>query len=436
MKHILSILLFAALLAVASCSRTDDARLAVAERQMAEHPDSALQMLRQIDATSLNRHNTALYALLLTQAQYKNDITATSDSLINIALDYFSDGKRHIECLIYKGAVLQELGEEQEAIDYLKKAEAATSPTDNEMLGYINMRLGNIYMNSYIENNEDIAKYKKALHHYKLSGNKKYQLACLGTVGALYRAENMNSAYYYINAAIKLAEELGNSERIAYHKGLLVRAYITDSLIYKAKNAATCLMAEYPEYCDNDLLLDASRIYAMLGNRDSAFFYLQKASKLNLSEPEEIVLLDAKYNIFMADKNYKAALNIVKEKNKLAYEIYNRGQQQKLYITEQKYNKTQVELDKIRIRWIAFVLAFCILLLFGVICFLEENIRLLPRRGFSDPLFGLCFFRVSEGLSKKSNGLRCRSPSIPMKKLFVKTLSVFPHIFLMLCAGH
>lgn len=89
MKHILLILLFAALLAVASCSRTDDARLAVAERQMAEHPDSALLTLRQIDATSLNRHNTALYALLLTQAQYKNDITATSDSLINIALDYF-----------------------------------------------------------------------------------------------------------------------------------------------------------------------------------------------------------------------------------------------------------------------------------------------------------------------------------------------------------
>ena len=63
MKHILLILLFAALLTVASCSRTDDARLAVAERQMAEHPDSALLTLRQIDATSLNRHNTALYGV-------------------------------------------------------------------------------------------------------------------------------------------------------------------------------------------------------------------------------------------------------------------------------------------------------------------------------------------------------------------------------------
>lgn len=90
MKHILSILLFAALLAVASCSRTDDARLAVAERQMAEHPDSALQMLRQIDATSLNRHNTALYALLLTQALDKNDVAVNNDSSIRIAVDYYS----------------------------------------------------------------------------------------------------------------------------------------------------------------------------------------------------------------------------------------------------------------------------------------------------------------------------------------------------------
>lgn len=88
MKHILLILLFAALLAVASCSRTDDARLAVAERQMAEHPDSALLTLRQIDATSLNRHNTALYALLLTQALDKNDVAVNNDSSIRIAVDY------------------------------------------------------------------------------------------------------------------------------------------------------------------------------------------------------------------------------------------------------------------------------------------------------------------------------------------------------------
>lgn len=74
---------------------------------------------------------------------------------------------------------------------------------------------------------------------------------------------------------------------------------------------------------------------------------MQKASKLNLSEPEEIVLLDAKYNIFMADKNYKAALNIVKEKNKLAYEIYNRGQQQNYILPNKVTTKSGIRKNEV-----------------------------------------------------------------------------------------
>ena len=144
MKRLPHILLLLMLVAVASCSRTDDARLSEAERLLATRPDSALTLLRRVDASSLNRHNTALYALLLTEAQYKNDITATSDSLISIAADYFTSGHRQVESMIFKGAVLQELGEPQEAIDILKEAERKTEATDYETLGYINMRLGNI----------------------------------------------------------------------------------------------------------------------------------------------------------------------------------------------------------------------------------------------------------------------------------------------------
>lgn len=344
MKHILSILLFAALLAVASCSRTDDARLAVAERQMAEHPDSALLTLRQIDASSLNRHNTALYALLLTQAQYKNDITATSDSLINIALDYFSDGKRHIECLIYKGAVLQELGEEQEAIDYLKKAEAATSPTDNEMLGYINMRLGNIYMNSYIENNEDIAKYKKALHHYKLSGNKKYQLACLGTIGALYRAENMDSAYYYINAAIKLAEELGNSERIAYHKETLARAYFMDSLINKAKDVAMDVLSYDVDVSDRvDIYVDLIGIYTTLGKPDSAMLYSEQIDTTGIHPSQKVAMLMALTKLYKDMGNFEKAFWVDHRCFSLVDSIQKSSHQSELYGLELRYDKKEAE---------------------------------------------------------------------------------------------
>lgn len=373
MKRLPQILLFLMLVAVASCSRTDDSRLVEAERLLATHPDSALTLLRRVDPSSLNRHNTALYALLLTEAQYKNDITATSDSLINIAADYFTSGRRQVECLIFKGAVLQELGESQEAIDCLKEAERKTEPSDYETLGYINMRLGNVYMDSYIENGEDIAKYKKALQFYRRSGNEKYQLSCLGVIGALYRAENMDSAYLYIKAAIQLAEKIGNRERVAYHRELLVRAYLVDSLTQKAKEEAFRIMKDYPEYCDNDLFLDVSRIYALYGETDSARAYLNKVPDQGLSEPEQVVLLDVMYNIALAEGNYKSALDVVRRKNKIAYEIYGRGQQQQLYLTEQKYNKAQSELARMRMMWIVCVLSCCVLLLIIILYFVVRK---------------------------------------------------------------
>ncbi|MDD2960794.1 MAG: hypothetical protein PHR45_01775 [Muribaculaceae bacterium] len=68
---------------------------------------------------------------------------------------------------------------------------------DYESLGYVNMRLGNIFRNSYIENNEPIERYRKAFNYYSLSGNKKYQQTCLGVIGALYRNLHRDSAYIY-----------------------------------------------------------------------------------------------------------------------------------------------------------------------------------------------------------------------------------------------
>ena len=63
-----------------------------AEALMYTRPDSALQMLETISQPEqLTGQEQADYALLLTQARSRNRITATSDSLIRIATDYFQD---------------------------------------------------------------------------------------------------------------------------------------------------------------------------------------------------------------------------------------------------------------------------------------------------------------------------------------------------------
>lgn len=64
--------------------------LAKAEAMMYRYPDSALHILQGIqpDIPSENEQY-ATWALLMTQAQYKNQIEQ-SDSLINIAYSYFT----------------------------------------------------------------------------------------------------------------------------------------------------------------------------------------------------------------------------------------------------------------------------------------------------------------------------------------------------------
>lgn len=76
------------------CHRTPDARLLHAEAIMEEHPDSALNILEDIDASSLNtEEDVALHGLLLTQARYKNFIDEVNDSIIRKSAYYFTNNE-------------------------------------------------------------------------------------------------------------------------------------------------------------------------------------------------------------------------------------------------------------------------------------------------------------------------------------------------------
>jgi len=92
MKKTPTILLLLGLLLLVGCNDpkpvTDT--LHRAEALMNEHPDSAWAVLNTLSADEMGQNSTrALYALLYTQAQDKNYIDETNDSLISIAVDYY-----------------------------------------------------------------------------------------------------------------------------------------------------------------------------------------------------------------------------------------------------------------------------------------------------------------------------------------------------------
>ena len=83
--------------------------LVQAENLMYEHPDSALQMLQGMSVPS-EKEAYATWALLLTQAKYKC-FMEQSDSLVNVAYDYFMKGnndQKKMLTLFCKAALCEE----------------------------------------------------------------------------------------------------------------------------------------------------------------------------------------------------------------------------------------------------------------------------------------------------------------------------------------
>ncbi len=192
MKKLLYISLFAVLLSAAlSCSRSVDKRLVLADSLMWVNPDSSLAILEAINRDSLQGdENQAYYALLLTQAQFRVDYAIPSDSLINLAVEHYSDNhnrEHYTRALLYKGAFYEVNDNHVEAVKWYKQAEDNADSTDYRNLAQINMRMGMLYYNNYASNNLDLNKFKMAAHYYEILRDKKMTMAALEYCGNVIR---------------------------------------------------------------------------------------------------------------------------------------------------------------------------------------------------------------------------------------------------------
>ena len=92
-------------------------------------PDSAFQILRTIPSPEkLSKEEYSLYALLMTQVMHRCGQEISSDSLIDIAVKYYSShgtSDEKASAFLYKGYVLESLGKDTEAIYAYKQAEEA-----------------------------------------------------------------------------------------------------------------------------------------------------------------------------------------------------------------------------------------------------------------------------------------------------------------------
>ncbi|WP_309399085.1 hypothetical protein [Phocaeicola sp.] len=330
--------------------------LAKAEAMMYRYPDSALHILQGIqpDIPSENEQY-ATWALLMTQAQYKNQIEQ-SDSLINIAYSYFTkhdNAQRKALALYYKGILRHESHHAEDALSFYLEAATEIEKTNDYQLGFlINSEVGLMYL--YRKLNDYAMEYfEKAHHNAELSDNQTYiAFSFIYIARAFSQKKQYNKAIEYYEKAIKIGQ-------VNNYPTILASAMNETSFLF-LKTGENKKALQYAKDCikikkTDQRIFSLGDTYRYLKMYDSAYFYLNQAC-LSPNIHTARSAYQALFYISQEEKDYKKAVEYSNklwfyqdsigktDRNKALIEMQEKYDQQKI-INEN--NLSQIKKDRI-----------------------------------------------------------------------------------------
>lgn len=384
--YILYILIaFTALLNI-QCSgngkeKTPLPELVHAESVMFDHPDSALHILEAMPIPSARRdkENHALWCLLVTQAQVKQIIKFSSDSLVRIAYDYYkptNNARRKAMSALYMGDINYELGNIEDAMQYYLEGKTEVEKTEDYKTGFLIMSsLGKLYL---YRNFEEYAfeACSKAYDYAVKDSNKRYQMVSLQYLARCYcLLDKLPAAIETYQKCMEIALELG-LENDDYYYGVQqeIALVYTNSCEYEK---SLSILRPFPvKYRSNSLI--GKNLFS-LGKLDSAFYYLNKALNTDNVYTKESVyrylyrLCDnSKYHQYL--KTYcdsllfytDSVMSLDKGKEIIAYK--EKYDHQKL-ITEQQ----RLKLEKADAQRMMFIITICLIVVIAVVAYLYQK---------------------------------------------------------------
>ena len=273
---ILTILLLLACTAFYRSTRHVTEHLSQAEGLIWAAPDSALHILESI---STSRHLTgkeqADYALLLSLAQYRCYIPVSSDSLINLAIEYYkdkNDADKKGAAFYVKGCILEEYTKDiPNALLAYKEAEMCI-PDMNEKryVARIYSSLGYINKKSF---HFDPAKeyYQKALQA-NIDGKDTvaYASNLLNLSTLYYTLHQADSANRCINTLIDIADSLNDLDlQVKIYNNIANRKIFEKNYAEAEKYLIHAIRLSSPHFPDK-LSLGLANLYAYTGQKEKA----------------------------------------------------------------------------------------------------------------------------------------------------------------------
>ncbi|WP_294585734.1 hypothetical protein [uncultured Bacteroides sp.] len=263
-----TIFLFILFIFCASCVNNSwfTREINIVETLIEHYPDSAFSILNGLELPyNLSKRDNALYCLLLVKAMDKTYRQLDTDSIINIAFNYFkesNDSSLIAQSYFYKGRVLQEMQNEELAIEHFLKGIDFCTANDSRLMFLTQYYLGNLYSDQELFE-EELAMQKKAYSSSLLLGD---SLSISFSICAIGNAQNHL--------------DINDEALLSYKKALLWVAANDSSM---------------QAYIYNSI----GSIYNKVGDYKQAIYYAQLSENNQSDEDELLYLYTLKGHIYM-----------------------------------------------------------------------------------------------------------------------------------------
>ena len=359
-KNILFILTILLLLACTACDRSArhvTEHLSQAEELIWAAPDSALHILESI---STSRHLTgkeqADYALLLSLAQYRCYIPVSSDSLINLAIEYYkdkNDADKKGAAFYVKGCILEEYTKDiPNALLAYKEAETCIPDMDDKQyVARIYSSLG--YVNKKSFHFEPAKEYYQKAVQANIDGKDTvaYASNLLNLSTLYYTLHQADSANRCINTLIDIADSLNDLDlQVKIYNNIANRKIFEKNYAEAEKYLIHAIRLSSPHFPDK-LSLGLANLYAYTGQKekaDSLFTHLLSCPDLLVRSNSYLDLL----NYFLA--SHPQEHSYLNHYIALTDSIYKENRAEEVGKIQQKYDNEVLARtnDQLYFKWI------------------------------------------------------------------------------------
>lgn len=337
-------------------------------------PDSALNLLKGIhDPEKLWGESQATYALLMTQAMDKNYMKFSSDSLIALALNYYTITQTspimYAKALFYHGRVMLELDKEEEALkSFLAAKDVYERTKDHKMLALILEEIGMINRRQELFD-DALSNFREALDtHIRLKDSLGI-ISVSQNIARVYLFKSQwDSCSYYYNNALEIAVKKNLSEISILHElGILYRS------MQELSEAERYFLAAYEKETDEEKkymeCLSLGYLYMQMGQTENARKYLKMSAKSSKAYTQ-ISAFDCLYFLEKDIDNFEEAIVYHELADSITNAMEELNSRELIASLQKKYENEKLQNDNLhmKVRYTNFMLWGMIAFLIVVAC--------------------------------------------------------------------